>query len=156
MIHPNPYFRLLQQQIPLASAIQRVFIMAHNKSIKGRWIDGQLYRHLITSRMREVNIVTAKLPQFADKDGSEKVAAMVRMADLTRKGFMSGDLSTVMSPRTVITWAENTGIFGDMTLAFRLSFLNKCDEIEDLQLRNTTSVALGLIYQKHQFQSNAG
>lgn len=61
---------------------------------------------------------------------AEQVAAMVRMADLTRKGFMAGDLSTVMSPRTVITWAENTAIFGDMTLAFRLTFLNKCDEVE--------------------------
>jgi len=97
---------------------------------------GQMDRWSIVSTLNylphadEVNIVTAKLPQYADKKGTEQVAAMVRMADLTRKGFMSGDLSTVMSPRTVITWAENTSIFGDMTLAFRLSFLNKCDEIE--------------------------
>ena len=55
---------------------------------------------------------------------------MVRMADMTRKGLMAGDLSTVMSPRTVLTWAENALIFGDINLAFRLSFLNKCDEVE--------------------------
>ena len=52
------------------------------------------------------------------------------LADLTRKGFMAGDLSTVMSPRTVLTWAENARIFNNVTLAFRLSFLNKCDEVE--------------------------
>src|SRR6056300_269534 len=97
---------------------------------------GQMDRWSIVSALNylphkdELNIVTAKLPQYADKKGTEQVASMVRMADLTRKGFMAGDLSTVMSPRTVITWAENTSIFGDMTLAFRLSFLNKCDEIE--------------------------
>ena len=55
---------------------------------------------------------------------------MVALAELTRNGFMSGDLSTVMSPRTVITWAENTNIIEDMDLAFKLTFLNKCDEME--------------------------
>ncbi len=55
---------------------------------------------------------------------------MVRVADLTRNAFMNGDLSTVMSPRTVITWAENAEIFGDIGFAFRLTFLNKCDELE--------------------------
>jgi cobaltochelatase CobS len=55
---------------------------------------------------------------------------MVRVADLTRRGFINGDISTVMSPRTVITWAQNTLIFGDVGFAFRLSFLNKCDEAE--------------------------
>jgi cobaltochelatase CobS len=55
---------------------------------------------------------------------------MVRLADLTRAGFIAGDISTVMSPRTVITWAENTRIFGDIVFAFRLTFLNKCDELE--------------------------
>ena len=78
----------------------------------------------------EVGIVAAKLPSYDTEDGRETLASMVRMADLTRKGFMSGDLSTVMSPRTVITWAENALIFGDKTMAFRLSFLNKCDEVE--------------------------
>ncbi|OYX66790.1 MAG: cobaltochelatase subunit CobS [Sphingomonadales bacterium 32-64-17] len=58
------------------------------------------------------------------------VANMIRVADLSRQGFINGDISTVMSPRTVITWAENTEIFGNVGLAFRLSFLNKCDEAE--------------------------
>ena len=62
--------------------------------------------------------------------GKETIEKMVKMADLTRNGFASGDLSTVMSPRTVITWAENTSIFNDLALAFQLSFLNKCDELE--------------------------
>jgi cobaltochelatase CobS len=55
---------------------------------------------------------------------------MVRVADMTRNAFMNGDISTVMSPRTVITWAENAAIFADIGLAFRVSFLNKCDELE--------------------------
>jgi cobaltochelatase CobS len=78
----------------------------------------------------ETAIVRAKVPGYADDAGAKTVAAMVQMADLTRAGFMSGDLSTVMSPRTVITWAENTAIFGDVATAFRLTFLNKCDEAE--------------------------
>jgi cobaltochelatase CobS len=77
----------------------------------------------------EVEIVTAKLHLVADKD-RELVSAMVRLADLTRQGFMAGDISTVMSPRTVITWAENRAIFGDLSFAFRVTFLNKCDELE--------------------------
>ncbi len=78
----------------------------------------------------EVEIVLAKVPEFADEEGRALVERMVRVAELTRNGFMAGDLSTVMSPRTVITWAENTRIFRDVALAFRLSFLNKCDEAE--------------------------
>ena len=64
------------------------------------------------------------------KEGREKVSAMVELAALTRTGFINGDISTVMSPRTVITWAENAQIFGDIGVAFRLTFLNKCDEVE--------------------------
>jgi cobaltochelatase CobS len=62
--------------------------------------------------------------------GKKQVASMVALADLTRKGFEAGDLSSLMSPRTVITWAENLEIFGDIATAFRLSFLNKCDDAE--------------------------
>ena len=62
--------------------------------------------------------------------GKKLVATMVSMANLTRTGFMNGDISTVMSPRTVLTWAENYSIFHDVHMAFRLSFLNKCDETE--------------------------
>lgn len=78
----------------------------------------------------EVAIVLARVPGQADERGRERVRAMVELADLTRKGFAAGDLSTLMSPRTVISWAENLEIFHDLALAFRLSFLNKCDEAE--------------------------
>ncbi len=78
----------------------------------------------------EVEIVLAKVPDFDTEEGRSKVSAMVRLADLTRAGFIGGDISTVMSPRTVITWAENSRIFGDVGFAFRLTFLNKCDEVE--------------------------
>jgi len=78
---------------------------------------------------KEVDIVAAKVKQ-ATPDGLDMVGKMVRVADLTRNAFMAGDLSTVMSPRTVITWAENCEIFGDVGFAFRLTFLNKCDELE--------------------------
>ncbi|MBU6474843.1 MAG: cobaltochelatase subunit CobS [Alphaproteobacteria bacterium] len=78
----------------------------------------------------ETNIVLARVPAYKTDDGQKTVAAMVRMANLTRKGFMAGDLSTVMSPRTVINWAENAQIFGDLDFAFALTFLNKCDELE--------------------------
>ena len=78
----------------------------------------------------EVKIVLSKVQGYDDDKGREQISAMVRLADLTRAGFMSGDISTVMSPRTVITWAENAKIFGDIGFAFRLTFLNKCDEAE--------------------------
>jgi cobaltochelatase CobS len=79
---------------------------------------------------KEVGIVLAKAKQYQNDKGKKTVANMVRLADLTRSAFINGDLSTVMSPRTVITWAENAAIFGDLGFAFRLTFLNKCDELE--------------------------
>ncbi len=79
----------------------------------------------------EVGIVLSKVKSFAKSEAKRKqVSAMVRVADLTRSSFINGDLSTVMSPRTVITWAENAEIFNDVGFAFRLTFLNKCDELE--------------------------
>jgi cobaltochelatase CobS len=78
----------------------------------------------------EIAIVQARVPSLANAAGRELVRSMVAVADLTRKGFAAGDLSTLMSPRTVITWAENVEIFGDVALAFSLSFANKCDEAE--------------------------
>ena len=78
----------------------------------------------------EVEIVLSKVPQYDDPEGRKMIAAMVRVAELSREGFTAGDISTVMSPRTVITWAENTQIFGDKSVAFRMTFLNKCDELE--------------------------
>jgi cobaltochelatase CobS len=79
----------------------------------------------------EVNIVLAKVPSYAaTAEKKKQISAMVRVADMTRNAFINGDLSTVMSPRTVMTWAENAEIFGDIGFAFRLTFLNKCDELE--------------------------
>ncbi|MBT6442344.1 MAG: cobaltochelatase subunit CobS [Alphaproteobacteria bacterium] len=78
----------------------------------------------------EVEIVVAKVPNFSTDEGRKLVRSMVAVADLTRAGFVAGDISTVMSPRTVINWAENTNIFKDIGYAFRVTFLNKCDETE--------------------------
>ncbi|MBT2303037.1 AAA family ATPase [Variovorax paradoxus] len=78
----------------------------------------------------EIAIVQARVPSLANEAGRTVVRSMVAVANLTRKGFAAGDLSTLMSPRTVITWAENLEIFRDPALAFRLSFVNKCDEAE--------------------------
>ncbi|WP_157123055.1 cobaltochelatase subunit CobS [Pandoraea oxalativorans] len=79
---------------------------------------------------REVDIVRAKAKHYHDPVDAPTVGRMVRVADLTRAAFKNGDISTVMSPRTVIMWAENAGIFGDVGFAFRVTFLNKCDEPE--------------------------
>jgi cobaltochelatase CobS len=78
----------------------------------------------------EAAIVSGKVTGYSDADGQRSIKAMVRVADMTRNAFMNGDISTVMSPRTVITWAQNAQIFRDMGLAFRVSFLNRCDELE--------------------------
>ncbi|MFO0473775.1 MAG: cobaltochelatase subunit CobS [Alphaproteobacteria bacterium] len=79
---------------------------------------------------KEVEIMLSKLPGYNSAEGKKKVGAMVRVADLSRNAFINGDISTVMSPRTVLTWAENAEIFGDVGFAFRVTFLNKCDELE--------------------------
>ena len=97
---------------------------------------GQMDRWSIVSTLNylpaeaEEKIVISKVPNFNNTDGQKTIKSMVALAELTRNGFMSGDLSTVMSPRTVITWAENTNIIEDIDLAFKLTFLNKCDEME--------------------------
>jgi cobaltochelatase CobS len=78
----------------------------------------------------EMEIVLSKVPAYNTDKGRDQVSSMVTVADLTRAGFMNGDISTVMSPRTVITWAENTQLFDDLATAFRMTFLNKCDELE--------------------------
>jgi cobaltochelatase CobS len=78
----------------------------------------------------EIGIVIARVPSYGDAAGRETVARMVALAGLTRTAFVAGDIATVMSPRTVISWAENTRIFGHLGTAFRLTFLNKCDEGE--------------------------
>jgi len=78
----------------------------------------------------EVNIVLAKAPSYRTQEGRKIISTMVRVADLTRQAFINGDISTVMSPRTVLTWAENAAIFKDVGFGFRVTFLNKCDELE--------------------------
>ena len=97
---------------------------------------GQMDRWNIVSTLnylpfeKELEIVMAKNKNFNNKEGKELLSNMIKVADLTRKGFINGDISTVMSPRTVLHWAENTSIFKDQGYAFRITFLNKCDELE--------------------------
>src|SRR6056300_580637 len=97
---------------------------------------GQMDRWSIVSTLNylssdaEEKIIISKVPNFNTKEKREIIKSMVSIAELTRNGFISGDLSTVMSPRTVITWAENTNIIEDIDLAFKLTFFNKCDEME--------------------------
>ncbi len=78
----------------------------------------------------EAQIVLAKSGEYDSPDGKQAVEKMVKVAELSRQGFINGDISTVMSPRTVISWAQNALIFGDVGFAFRVTFLNKCDEAE--------------------------
>ncbi len=97
---------------------------------------GQMDRWNIVSTLnylpfeKELEIILAKNKSFNNKEGKEVLSNMIKVADLTRKGFINGDISTVMSPRTVMHWAENTSIFSDKGYAFRVTFLNKCDELE--------------------------
>jgi cobaltochelatase CobS len=97
---------------------------------------GQMDRWNIVSTLnylpfeKELEIISAKNKSFNNKDGKEILSNMIKVADLTRKGFINGDISTVMSPRTVLHWAENTTIFKDQGYAFRVTFLNKCDDLE--------------------------
>lgn len=78
----------------------------------------------------ETRVIERKIPALANDAGRATIKSMVQVANLTRNGFKAGDISTLMSPRTVLSWAENTLLFGDREQAFRLSFLNKCDELE--------------------------
>src|SRR3546814_19402032 len=83
----------------------------------------------------EAQIVLAKSGEYDHADGKKTVENMIKVADLTRRGLVNGDISTVMSPRTVISWAQNALIFNSVGFAFRLSFLNKCDEIVSASCR---------------------
>jgi len=97
---------------------------------------GQMDRWNIVSSLnylpfeKELEIISAKNKKFNNKEGKDILSNKIRVADLTRKGFINGDISTVMSPRTVLHWAENTSIFKDQGYAFRVTFLNKCDDLE--------------------------
>ena len=132
VIRPNPSFRLfattntigLGDTTGLYHGTQQI-----NQGQMDRWSIVATLNYLPTDT--ENNIVLSKMKTLAATEaGRKEVADMVKVADLTRDAFINGDISTVMSPRTVLTWAENHQIFGDMGLAFRLTFLNKCDEIE--------------------------
>lgn len=132
VIRPHPAFRLfatantvgLGDTSGLYHGTQQI-----NQGQMDRWSIVATLNYL--PHDKEAEIVLAKVKRFQEtKEGRDTVSKMVRVADLTRNSFMAGDLSTVMSPRTVITWAENTDIFGDTGFAFRLTFLNKCDELE--------------------------
>jgi cobaltochelatase CobS len=132
VIRPNPWFRLfsttntigLGDTTGLYHGTQQI-----NQGQMDRWSIVTTLNYL--HHDAEVNIVLAKVPGYAETPEKKKqIAAMVRVADMTRNAFINGDLSTVMSPRTVITWAENAEIFNDIGFAFRLTFLNKCDELE--------------------------
>jgi cobaltochelatase CobS len=131
VIKPHPAFRLfatantigLGDTSGLYHGTQQI-----NQAQMDRWSIVTTLNYL--PHDNEVDIVLAKAKHFQDEAGRNTVSKMVRLADMTRNAFMNGDLSTVMSPRTVITWAENAEIFGDIGFAFTLTFLNKCDEME--------------------------
>jgi cobaltochelatase CobS len=131
VIRPHPYFRLfstantvgLGDTTGLYHGTQQI-----NQGQMDRWNIVATLNYL--PHAQETSIVLAKLGQEGDAKAKKMVESMVALADLTRAGFIAGDISTVMSPRTVITWAENARIFGEVGFAFRLTFLNKCDEAE--------------------------
>ncbi|WP_137155430.1 cobaltochelatase subunit CobS [Rhizobium sp. FKL33] len=131
VIRPHPAFRLfatantvgLGDTTGLYHGTQQI-----NQAQMDRWSIVTTLNYLPFEH--EVNIVTAKVRQLEAGKGRDTIAKMVRVAELTRAAFINGDLSTVMSPRTVISWAENAAIFGDVAFAFRVTFLNKCDDLE--------------------------
>ena len=132
VIRSNPYFRLfattntigLGDTTGMYHGTQQI-----NQAQMDRWSIVTTLNYL--DHDVETSIVAAKSPAYDTPEGRKTLAAMVRVADMTRNAFMNGDISTVMSPRTVITWAQNAEIFGgDLGLAFRMTFLNKCDELE--------------------------
>ncbi len=130
VIKPNSYFRLfatantigLGDTTGLYTGTQQI-----NQAQLDRWNITTTLNYL--SLEKEMEIVLAKNKNLNNLKGKEKVANMIKVASLTRKGFIAGDISTVMSPRTVIHWAENSSIFKDTGYAFRLTFLNKCERI---------------------------
>ena len=131
IITPNRYFRLfatantvgLGDTTGLYHGTQQI-----NQGQMDRWSLVATLNYL--SHDAEAAIILSKNPTYDTEQGRKDVNQMVTVADLSRTSFMNGDISTVMSPRTVLAWAENTHIFGDIGFAFRLTFLNKCDELE--------------------------
>ena len=131
IITPHPQFRLfatantvgLGDTTGLYHGTQQI-----NQAQMDRWSLVATLNYL--SIDAESAIVLAKNPHYNNEAGRKTIKQMVTVADLTRTAFMNGDLSTVMSPRTVISWAQNAEIFRNIGYAFRLSFINKCDELE--------------------------
>ncbi|MEM6308461.1 MAG: cobaltochelatase subunit CobS [Pseudomonadota bacterium] len=131
VIEPHPYFRLfatantvgLGDTTGLYHGTQQI-----NQGQMDRWSLVATLNYLSVDA--ETAIILSKAPNYNTAEGRKVVKQMVTVADLTRTAFMNGDLSTVMSPRTVIAWAQNADIFRDVGYAFRLTFLNKCDELE--------------------------
>ena len=131
VIKPNKFFRLfatantvgLGDTSGLYHGTQQI-----NQGQMDRWNIITTLNYLINEE--EEKIIIKKIKKLDNKEGKEIIKNMVNTADLSRSGFMNGDISTVMSPRTVITWAENYLIFKDIEYAFKLSFLNRCDELE--------------------------
>ena len=131
VLDPNPWFRLFAtaNTIGLGDASGLYHgTQPINQGQMDRWSIVTTLNYL--EHDAEAAIVLAKAEGFDSDAGRRTVGAMVRVAAMTRNAFINGDLSTVMSPRTVIAWAENTRIFGDVGLAFRMTFLNKCDAPE--------------------------
>jgi cobaltochelatase CobS len=127
VIRPNPYFRLFATANTVGLGDTSGLYhgtQAINQGQMDRWNLVVALNYL--SEATEVEIVSKKLPDLDRKI----VTDMVKVANFSRQGFVNGDISTVMSPRTVISWAQNSKIFNDVGFAFRLSFLNKCDETE--------------------------
>jgi len=131
VLTPHPYFRLFATANTVGQGnLNGLYHGAQklNHAQIDRWNIVATLNYL--PRAEEVAIVQARVPALAGAESQALLEAMVAVAELTRQGFAAGDLSTLMSPRTVITWAENIEIFGDVAQAFRLSFVNKCDEAE--------------------------
>ncbi|MEM9421755.1 MAG: cobaltochelatase subunit CobS [Pseudomonadota bacterium] len=131
VLSPNPHFRLfattntigLGDTTGLYHGTQQI-----NQGQMDRWSIVTTLNYL--DHDEEMAIVSGKMPSYQNDDGQATLDKMVRVADMTRNALMNGDISTVMSPRTVINWAQNAEIFHDVGYAFRVTFLNKCDELE--------------------------
>ena len=131
VLTPNPFFRLfatantvgLGDSTGLYHGTQQI-----NQGQMDRWQIVSCLNYLSVDL--ETKVVLSKVPELNNKKGTEVVKNMIELANLTREGFKNGDISNLMSPRTVISWAENYQIFSDLASSFELSFLNKCDETE--------------------------
>ena len=131
VIRPNPWFRLFAttNTIGLGDTTGLYHgTQAINQGQMDRWNIVATLNYLPAAV--EAQIVLAKSGEYDNAGGKDEVDKMIKVADLSRQGFINGDISTVMSPRTVISWAQNALIFGDVGFAFRVTFLNKCDEAE--------------------------